>query len=360
MARAFAATGGLILTCDADSVTALDNRTGATRWTATAPGCVSLLVVEAGRAYVHTGDALTALDARSGRRLWTARARHPGSTSARPCGGVERPRGDVDAPPRGVELALFLDDSTAPRATAVRVGPGLARAARDDDEARITARDDLLLLDARRAGSLAHDVLMVSRDTGEVRWRAQRAWRGDYTLTADALYAYSDSRRLLLTIDPARDASAGARARGRLPVRDAGARARCAIRSRRGGPHRLAWRHHRHGLAAATALPVEEVHIEGRRAGRRGRRPPRRARACGSAARVFSTDGRGRFSATVQARGSVAVEWLTDDDADVGRATPRCLSPEPVTVWLDGRRGPYDVTLPVDRSGPSGDARARR
>ncbi|MFO0608430.1 MAG: PQQ-binding-like beta-propeller repeat protein [Polyangiales bacterium] len=349
----FAATGGLILTCDADSVTALDNRTGATRWTATAPGCVSLLV-EAGRAYVHTGDALTALDARSGRRLWTARARHQGLDLREAVAASNGRVATWTHHPRGVELAPFLDDfdgATGRRRYALDLDSlGLRR---DDDEARITARDDLLLLDARGANSLAHDVLMVSRDTGEVRWRAQRAWRGDYTLTDDALYAYSESHRMLLTIDPR-----SGRERGRqsarvdypyatlVPVRDAPSVRVVEVRSGWLGGTTVT------ALAAATALPVEEVHIEGRRAwdaagdarcDARGR-----VRVGGE---VFSTDGRGRFSATVQARGSVAVEWLTDDDADVGGATPRCLSPEPVTVWLDGRRGPYDVTLPVDRSG---------
>ena len=46
-----------------------------------------------------------------------------------------------------------------------------------------------------------------------------------------------------------------------------------------------------------------------------------------------------------------AIGWSDADREDGGRAAPPCRSPEPVTLWLDGRRGPYDVTLPVDRSG---------
>lgn len=341
----FAMTEALVLMCDEGTVTARDDASGATRWTAPVPRCGEMLT-DAGRIYVDAPEELIALDARTGARLWTAHTPRGGDPDHGPwvaAAGGRVALGARSAPDvQAVGGVAVLDGATGRRVGEVAL-PGVVVKS-------LSARGDLLLVNVRPSPSTDLRVAMISLTTGETLWRRFNTGVG-HLLADDAVYV-GDANDELLTLDPSSGRELGRQGAvfpypytALIPVLDAPSVRFIVATGGLVGDGTLLT-----GLAGAPTLPVEEVRIEGRRAwdaAADAHCSERGLMRIGDA--VVLTHSRGRFRATLRARGSVAIRWGGIDAAYMER--PPCEPPISMTLWLDGRSGPYDVTLPVDHSG---------
>lgn len=351
-----ATSGDAVVTCGAGIVTALDDRSGATRWTARVPHCGPLLG-DARRVYVNMQREFVALDGRTGARLWgVALPPHNLPPPAFPWTAMTGERVVLSsAPDHPVEI---LDAATGRRALASAPAYFFIEAS--------SIHGDLALVQSALPST--SDAVMISLSTGEALWRSRGLGEGHCVLGDDALYVLSESQDHLLTLDPR-----SGRERGRQGVapwshpgvsRGFDPWMLIPVERRSGDPApMLAFLEVRpdghggavvHGLAEAPVLPVEHARIEGQilAHGRIAEAPPAFRVRVGDL--IVPVDSRGRFTATVQARGSVPVRQEWEAEA----ALPRCAYREfrvdqlhTMTLWLDGRRRAYEVALPLPSTG---------
>jgi len=346
-----ATNGDVVAACDQSVVTALDDRSGATRWTADLRGC-GVLLSDASRIYAEAREGLVALDARTGARLWAVATEH-----------------DVESPPFGAWVAatggrVMLRGSPARRVAVLDAATGRRLRELTLPDTPVTSfatYGDLLLL-TTSPGSDERNVVMFSLTTGEALWRRRTAAGTGYLLSLHAAYERDASGDRLRTLDPRSGRERGHQgAAVSLGVGEERPIAASMLTPIARADHDLAATSVVFvatdsdgrggtvvdGLLESLALPIEEVMIEGQidaaPCGGTDSAEGLRVRV-GDA--VVAADRHGRFRVTVRARGSIPIgpEPLLYDSG--GEVVMNCqLEPRSTTLWLDGRRGAYEVSL---------------